>query len=186
MKFCLVLCLFVSAYCSITQAQADCAGDVSSAIKSTLSNGPFRLNIESEMDGEKSTSVLEVVAKDRMRLDPYTMTPNGYFMGGTQLGDDGKVMFSMSRPLVLVGDKGIENPECVGASTLEGASYTQFNFQTPSALLGMMGTAIVTLYVADDGKPAWLLMATEVPGVGKQTVKAKYNFDSSIVVDDPK
>jgi hypothetical protein len=169
-------------------AQADCVEDLKAATQAAFANAPFRLDWQSEMDGETTTSSADVVALDRMRLGPYVMTPNGYFTGGSKISEldgDGRMTFSDLRPQVNVGNGNIEKPSCLGKTSFEGGSFTTYTFETEAALMGMMGKAQVSLYIDDASLPVWLLMNTKVPGVGEIKRKAKYSFDKSIEIGDP-
>ena len=178
--------LFICFLPFTVSAKADCASDVTAAVAAISSNGPYRLDMQSQMGEDNFESSVDVIAEDRFRLGPYVRTPDGYFASSTKLDDyQGQVMTSDVLPFVTLGKSGIADAACPGVTSFEGADYSTVTFTTDASLAGLMSKAQVSLLMAADGKPAWILMDTNFPGVGEKKVKAKYTFDSAIAIDDP-
>jgi hypothetical protein len=174
-------------------AQADCAGDIQSIMKSMETSPPYRVEISSTAADQTTIIQGEVIMPHSMHINSpemsMIMTPNGVWMGkGEALKKMPDAMRDQMQEMIKqgisLGMKAIDDPECMGPTEFEGGNFEHFKYTATGEMMGIQSTSTVDMYVNADLRPEWMVIDGEAMGV-KSLTKQHITYDSSISIADP-
>jgi hypothetical protein len=194
MSFRLTAISILAIAAAATTAQADCKTDIETVLKGLESSGPYRVMMDMESAGSKSTMQGEVIMPHSMRMKgdgmEMVMTPNGVWMGqGGPLKKGPPEMKDQIQAMIKqginLGMQAIDAPECAGSTNFEGGSFELYKYTAKADFMGISSSSSVNMYVNGDGKPEWMVVDGEAMGI-KSLTKQHIIYDDSITIADPK
>jgi hypothetical protein len=174
-------------------AHADCKADLAAVLDMHKTAGPYHASMTTTSAGRTTKAEADVILPDRFHvvstdMEMIMVKKQAWMkMGGSwqaMPGEAASMMSGMIQSGMAKGISGASNITCLGAQSFQGSSYTGYAFDSTGSMMGIKATSHVTMYTADSGLPAWVVVDGKAMGKASKTVQ-KLIFKSSISIAPP-
>jgi hypothetical protein len=178
---------------SATSANADCAAELQAIMQGHATAGPYHVTMDQTMADKTRKIEADVILPSSFHMKMPEMETI-MLKQGTWMKMDGKwrampgAMSGAVAKAVSTGmEKGmanVKNLQCLGPQSVEGKTYTTYDFDSSGEAMGVKATSHVTLYKGDNGLPAIMIIDGEAMGHKSKTVQ-HITYDPSITISPP-
>ncbi len=174
-------------------AHADCAAELQAVMDGHLKAGPYHVTMDQTMAGKTRKMEIDAILPSSFHMKSpemeTIMLKQGTWMkmGGKWMAMPGAMSGMVSGAIATGMEKGmanIKNLQCLGPQSVEGKTYTTYDFDSSGEAMGIKATSHVTLYKGDNGLPAIMIVEGEAMGHKSKTVQ-HMTYDPAITISPP-